>query len=76
MSEYPSGLAEIITRLLEAIGRCAVYGECELRVEGGKVEGNVCQFEADIILGDCSRLLALQGTPDGTERKKYLAGWY
>ncbi len=53
MREYPSGLAEIVARLLEAIGRCTVYGERELRVECGKVEGNVCEFEADIILRDC-----------------------
>lgn len=60
MRQYPSGLAEIVTRLLEAIGRRTVYGECELRVEGGKIEGNVCEFEADIILRDCARLLALR----------------
>lgn len=69
MREYPSGLAEIVTRLLEAIGRGTVYGECELRVEGGKVEGDVCEFEADIILGDCARLLALRENSEERSRE-------
>ena len=51
MVDDPGRLTKIIACCLKAFACASIERDRELRIEGGEIVENVCQFESEIVLG-------------------------